>query len=52
MVVPFTVMFEALVHTVGFHIGHLLEPIAARHEGSTEMLGFQEARDIDAGHPA
>jgi len=36
----------------GDHIGHLLEPIAARHEGSTEMLGFQEARDIDAGHPA
>jgi flavin reductase (DIM6/NTAB) family NADH-FMN oxidoreductase RutF len=37
---------------LGDHVGHLLEPIAARHEGSTEALGFQEARDIDAGHPA
>jgi flavin reductase (DIM6/NTAB) family NADH-FMN oxidoreductase RutF len=37
---------------LGDHVGHLLEPIAARHEGGTEALGFQEARDIDAGHPA
>src|SRR5436305_15313425 len=37
---------------LGDHVGHLLQPIAARHEGSTEALGFQEARDIDAGHPA
>ena len=37
---------------LGDHVGHLLEPIAARHEGDTDALGFQEARDIDAGHPA
>jgi len=37
---------------LGDHVGHLLEPIAARHEGGNEALGFQEARDIDAGHPA
>jgi flavin reductase (DIM6/NTAB) family NADH-FMN oxidoreductase RutF len=37
---------------LGDHVGHLLEPIAGRHEGHTHELGFQEARDIDAGHPA
>ena len=37
---------------LGDHVGHLLQPIAARHEGDAEALGFQEARDIDAGHPA
>jgi flavin reductase (DIM6/NTAB) family NADH-FMN oxidoreductase RutF len=37
---------------LGDHVGHLLEPVAARHEEGTRMLGFQEARDIDAGHPA
>jgi flavin reductase (DIM6/NTAB) family NADH-FMN oxidoreductase RutF len=37
---------------LGDHIGHLLEPVAAHHEGDPEPLGFQEARDIDAGHPA
>ena len=37
---------------LGDHTGHLLEPIAAHHEGPTEELGFQEARDIEAGHPA
>ena len=37
---------------LGDHVGHLLEPIAAQHEGGAEALGFQEARDIDAGHPA
>jgi flavin reductase (DIM6/NTAB) family NADH-FMN oxidoreductase RutF len=37
---------------LGDHVGHLLEPIAAHQEGDTEALGFQEARDIDAGHPA
>jgi flavin reductase (DIM6/NTAB) family NADH-FMN oxidoreductase RutF len=37
---------------LGDHVGHVLEPIAARHEGDSEALGFQEARDIDAGHPA
>jgi len=37
---------------LGDHVGHLLEPMAARHEGDVESLGFQEARDIEAGHPA
>jgi flavin reductase (DIM6/NTAB) family NADH-FMN oxidoreductase RutF len=37
---------------LGDHVGHLLEPIAAQHQGPTEGLGFQEARDIEAGHPA
>jgi flavin reductase (DIM6/NTAB) family NADH-FMN oxidoreductase RutF len=37
---------------LGDHTGHLLEPVAARHEGDAEALGFQEARDIEAGHPA
>ncbi|MBV9412979.1 MAG: flavin reductase [Acidimicrobiia bacterium] len=37
---------------LGDHVGHLLEPIAARHEGPTDELGFQEARDIEPGHPA
>ena len=37
---------------LGDHVGHLLQPMAARHESATEALGSQEARDIDAGHPA
>ena len=37
---------------LGDHVGHLVEPIAARHEGETDALGFQEAKDIEAGHPA
>ena len=37
---------------LGDHTGHLLEPVAGRSEGDTTELGFQEARDIDAGHPA
>jgi len=37
---------------LGDHIGHLLEPIAGRHQGETSELGFPEVRDIDAGHPA
>jgi flavin reductase (DIM6/NTAB) family NADH-FMN oxidoreductase RutF len=37
---------------LGDHVGHLLEPIAARHEGDTDALGSQEVSDIDAGHPA
>jgi hypothetical protein len=35
----------------GDHVGHLLEPMGARHEGDVHQLGFQEARDIEAGHP-
>ena len=37
---------------LGDHVGHLLEPVAARQQGDAGALGFQEARDIDAGHPA
>jgi flavin reductase (DIM6/NTAB) family NADH-FMN oxidoreductase RutF len=37
---------------LGDHVGHLLEPIAGRHGQQAGELGFQEARDIDAGHPA
>jgi flavin reductase (DIM6/NTAB) family NADH-FMN oxidoreductase RutF len=37
---------------LGDHIGHLLEPVAGRSEGQTSELGFQEARGIEAGHPA
>jgi len=37
---------------LGDHVGHVLEPIAARHGAETDSLGFQEARDIEAGHPA
>ena len=37
---------------LGDHVGHLLEPVAAQQEGDAEPLGFQEARDIEAGHPA
>ena len=37
---------------LGDHVGHLLEPVVATQEGDTEALGFQEARDIEAGHPA
>jgi flavin reductase (DIM6/NTAB) family NADH-FMN oxidoreductase RutF len=37
---------------LGDHVGHLLEPIAGRHAPGTTELGFQEAKDIDAGHPA
>jgi flavin reductase (DIM6/NTAB) family NADH-FMN oxidoreductase RutF len=37
---------------LGDHVGHLLEPIAGRHGQHTKEFGFQEARDIEAGHPA
>ncbi|MBV8159716.1 MAG: flavin reductase [Acidimicrobiia bacterium] len=37
---------------LGDHVGHVLEPVATRHERETDALGFQEARDIAAGHPA
>ena len=37
---------------LGDHVGHLLEPVAGRDEGHTTELGYQEARDIEAGHPA
>jgi flavin reductase (DIM6/NTAB) family NADH-FMN oxidoreductase RutF len=37
---------------LGDHVGHLLEPITGRHGQRTGEFGSQEARDIDAGHPA
>ena len=37
---------------LGDHVGHVLQPLAARQMPGSEALGFQEARDIDAGHPA
>jgi flavin reductase (DIM6/NTAB) family NADH-FMN oxidoreductase RutF len=37
---------------LGDHVGHLLEPVAARHEGEVDALGSQEVQDIEAGHPA
>jgi flavin reductase (DIM6/NTAB) family NADH-FMN oxidoreductase RutF len=36
----------------GDHVAHLLESVDARHEGPMRPLGFQQVRDIDAGHPA
>jgi len=36
----------------GDHVAHLLEPLAAQHDGPMSPLGFQQVRDIDAGHPA
>jgi flavin reductase (DIM6/NTAB) family NADH-FMN oxidoreductase RutF len=36
----------------GDHVVHLLEPVAAQHDGPLRPLLFQQARDIEAGHPA
>jgi len=37
---------------LGDHVGFLLDPVAAHHERSERALGFQQTRDIEAGHPA
>ena len=37
---------------LGDHVGHLLEPIAGRHQPHTRELTSQEVDGIDAGHPA
>ena len=36
----------------GDHVGHLLEPLSVQGTGATAALGFEQAEDIDAGHPA
>jgi flavin reductase (DIM6/NTAB) family NADH-FMN oxidoreductase RutF len=38
-------------HDLGDHVGHLLDPVAARHEPA-EPLYFQDVSDIQPGHPA
>ena len=38
-------------HDVGDHVGHLLEPVAARCEPG-ELLYFQDVKDLEPGHPA
>jgi flavin reductase (DIM6/NTAB) family NADH-FMN oxidoreductase RutF len=37
---------------LGDHVGFLLDPVAAHHERSEGTLGYQQTRDIEAGHPA
>jgi flavin reductase (DIM6/NTAB) family NADH-FMN oxidoreductase RutF len=38
---------------VGDHVGFLLDPVDAERGGAgVEELGFQEAKDIEPGHPA
>lgn len=36
---------------LGDHMGFLLEPIEAERGGEESQLTFQQARDIDPGHP-
>ena len=36
---------------LGDHVGFLLEPIDAEKGADSEQLTFQEARDIEPGHP-
>jgi len=38
-------------HDLGDHVGHLLEPVQARHE-PMQLLYFQDVKDIEPGHPA
>ena len=37
--------------SLGDHVGFLLEPIDAEKVGQSEQLTFQEARNIEPGHP-
>ena len=37
---------------LGDHTGFLLEPLLAEGGESRPALGFQEVKDVDAGHPA
>lgn len=37
---------------LGDHVGHVLEPVEARLTGELELLGFQQVRDMEPGHPA
>jgi flavin reductase (DIM6/NTAB) family NADH-FMN oxidoreductase RutF len=36
----------------GDHVGYLLEPLSMHGTGATAALGFEQAEDTDAGHPA
>ncbi len=36
---------------LGDHVGHLLEPIAARHDGDGSFFEFHRAKRIQPGHP-
>jgi flavin reductase (DIM6/NTAB) family NADH-FMN oxidoreductase RutF len=35
---------------LGDHVGFLLEPIAARNEGESDALWFQQVKDLEPGH--
>jgi len=37
--------------SLGDHVGFLLEPIDAEQAAQAEQLTFQEARNIEPGHP-
>lgn len=37
---------------IGDHVGFLLDPVYAEHGEKVDELGFQEAKDIEPGHPA
>ena len=39
-------------HSLGDHVGYVLEPIAARCAGTAPGLMFQQVNDLDPGHPA
>jgi len=39
-------------HDLGDHVGVLLEPVEAAAAAEKTVLTFQQARSIDAGHPA
>lgn len=35
---------------LGDHVGFLLEPVAAHHDGPDDGLSFQQVKDLDPGH--
>jgi len=37
---------------VGDHTAFVIEPTAGKYRGPVSQLGFQRAREFDAGHPA
>ena len=37
---------------LGDHVGFVLDPIDTEHGEQVDELGFQEAKDIEPGHPA
>ena len=36
----------------GDHVGHVLEPVEARVGAGLDLLGFQQVKDMEPGHPA